>query len=299
MPIHYEKYWLSKIISVQAIVSADYVKGVYPASRNHIHRDAWELILCSKGATQLVKDDDLITLRQNELVLIQPGVSHDLSITEPDTKTFILSFTCSNDNYLLSLQNSILMAGQPILDLAEAMIRELKDTFIPHTEQLHLFRFIPNANSPLGAEQMICCYLEQFLILLLRDATMEKGSVVSSHRFHKAFQTYLTDQVTTYIQKNLSGHLTVESIAEHFHYSRARLSALYKEATGIGINEAISNARIQAAKRMLHENEKSIAQISEELGFSSPQYFSYKFTKITGTPPSQYNQKYKRKSKIR
>ena len=27
MAIHYEKYWLSRIISVQAIVSADYIKG--------------------------------------------------------------------------------------------------------------------------------------------------------------------------------------------------------------------------------------------------------------------------------
>ncbi len=296
MAIQYEKYWLSRIISVQAIVSADYIPGCHPAARNHIHQDAWEMVVCLEGSVCVNHDKESIALQRHQLILIQPGVSHDLEITEPSAKTFVLSFTCNNDNYLFSLQNTILQATEPMLTLIEGMIRELQDSFVPQTDRLHLFRFIPSANSPLGAEQMICCYLEQFLILLLRDATMEKGSVVSSDQFRKAFQTYLTDQITSYIRDNLSGQLNVQDIAEHFHYSRARLSALYKEATGISISEAITNTQIQAAKKLLHENEKSISQISEELGFSSPQYFSYKFTKLTGTPPSQYYQNYKRKS---
>ena len=33
-----------------------------------------------------------------------------------------------------------------------------------------------------------------------------------------------------------------------------------------------------------------VAQIAEELGFSSPQYFSRKFTEIVGVPPSKFVQ---------
>lgn len=293
MAIQFEKYWLSRIISVQAIVSADYIKGCHEAVRIHTHQDAWELILCLRGSVLVTHNQSLFTLGQQQLILIQPGCPHDLEVDDPNAKTFVLSFVCSNDNYLLSLQNTVLQATDTMCALPEAMIRELKDTFGPQEERLHLFHFIPDVNSPLGAEQMICCYLEQFLILLLREATMEKGSVVSSDRFQKAFQTYLTDQVTSYIQENISAHLSVGNIAEYFHYSRARLSALYKEATGIGISEAIANAKIQAAKRLLHENKKSITQISEELGFSTPQYFSYKFSKVTGKSPSQYSKKRK------
>ncbi len=296
MAIQYEKYWLSRIISVQAIVSADYIPGCHPAARNHAHQDAWELVVCLNGSVFVNHGENAVTLEQGQLILIQPGIGHSLNIEDANARTFVLSFTCNNDNYLLSLQNTILCATDATFSLVEGMIRELQDSFVPQMERLHLFRFIPSANSPVGAEQMICCYLEQFLILLLRNATMEQGNVVSSRQFHKAFQTYLTDQVTTYIQENLSGQLSVQSIADYFHYSRARLSSLYKEATGISISEAITNAQIQAAKKMLHESEKSITQISEELGFSSAQYFSYKFTKITGTPPSHYCAKYKRKS---
>lgn len=293
MAIHYEKYWLSRIISVQAIVSADYIKGVHPAARSHAHQDAWELILCLRGHVLVEHNETSYTLGQEQLILIQPGVTHDLQIDDANAKTFVLSFTCNNDNYLFSLQNTVLQVAPSMLSLTDAMIRELKGAFNPQAQRLHLYHFTPDAHSPLGAEQMICCYLEQFLILLLRDATMEQGNIVSSDRFRKAFQTYLADQVTGYIRENLSGQLSVQSIAENFHYSRARLSALYKDATGISVSDAIAEAQILAAKRMLREQHMSITQVSEFLGFSSPQYFSYKFTKITGITPSQYCQKRK------
>ncbi len=293
MPIHYEKYWLPRIISVQAIVSADYIKGSHSATQKHIHRDAWELVVCLNGAVFVNHGGASTQLEKAQLILIQPGIQHNLVIEHPDARTFVLSFSCNNDDYLFTLQNTILTASPQILALTGGMVSELRNTFDSHAERMHLYRFTPSPNSPLGAGQMICCYLEQFLLLLLREATMEQGNVVTTDRFHQAFQTYLADRVTAYIQENLSGHFSVQSIADHFHYSRVRLSALYKEATGISITDAIANAQIHAAKQMLREKELSIAQISEALGFSSPQYFSYKFAKVTGITPSQYCQKRK------
>lgn len=286
--IKYEKYWLSRIISVQAVVSADYIEGRLPVTMDHFHQDAWELVFVIQGTVSARKGKEMVTLTEKQLILVQPGVSHDLRIDDPDTKTFVLAFVCSDDDYLFSLQNTVLQAEPSMLPMVEGMIRELTATFAAQTGKLRLYRFVPDANSPVGAEQMICCYLEQFLISLLRESARVRGNVASYSQFHKAFQTYLTDQVTAYIRQHLSGQLTVQRIADHFHYSRARLSSLYKEATGISISQAITNILIQEAKRMLRSEGKSVSQISEELGFSSPQYFSHKFAKEVGMPPSQY-----------
>lgn len=286
--VQYEKYWLSRIVSVQAIVSADLVQGGQSGSYYHAHSDAWEMLICLNKSVKVVKDQDTMPMSEGDILFICPGVSHALLTEDEEAETFVLSFICSSDHYLYSLQNGSFRAKEPMYALVQAMMQELEDTFSPSSDRLRLLRFIPKSTSPVGAEQMICCYLEQLLILLLREATMEQGNVVSSSRFREAFQTYLTDQITEYIREHLSEPLTVQSIADHFHYSRARLSSLYKDATGISIGEFITDARIQEAKKMLHENVKSIAQISEELGFSSPQYFSYKFTKATGVPPSRY-----------
>ena len=43
--------------------------------------------------------------------------------------------------------------------------------------------------------------------------------------------------------------------------------------------------------RLLRSNRQSIAEIAETLGFSSAQYFSYKFVKVVGIPPSKYIKK--------
>lgn len=289
--IRYEKYWLSRIISVQAVVSADYVEGCLAAENDHAHQDAWELIYVRAGQVEVRKDDETILLAQDQMLLLCPGIHHDLQIEDPGAKTFVLSFVCSNDSYLLSVQNTVLQATPSMLPMVESMVRELTATFAPQSHRLHLIRFVPDQNSPVGAEQMICCCLEQFLILLLRERAMVQGNPTTGEQFHQAFQTYLTDQVTEYIKQNLSGPLTVQQIAAHFHYSRTRLSALYKEATGVGINEAITNIKIQKAKELLRCSQKSIAEISEELGFSSAQYFSYKFVKVVGIPPSKYIKK--------
>ena len=286
--IHYEKHRLTRIITVQEIVSADYVKGLHPASYNHLHQEAWEMCVCLEGETVAIKDYQKIRLAAGQIVFIHPGIVHDVSISEKDASSFVVSFTCSNYEYLRPLQDAIITADPPLLDLFYRMIDELESTFVLDFNCLHLFHFIPNHNSPLGAEQMICCYLEQVLLTLLRQATMNQGQIIQSGQFQDAIQIYLVDQVTTYIEEHLGDHLTAGEIAEHFHYSRARLSTIYKNITGFGISEMITHVRITAAKAMLTAQEKSITQISEELGFSSPQYFSHKFAKEVGCPPSKY-----------
>jgi two-component system response regulator YesN len=50
--------------------------------------------------------------------------------------------------------------------------------------------------------------------------------------------------------------------------------------------------RIGNAKRLLIETEKSIADISEEVGFNDIKYFTKKFKKLTFLSPSEYRKLY-------
>lgn len=289
--INYEKYRLSRIVTVQEIESADYVKGTHPSTHDHFHEEAWELAVCMEGDIIVLRDYRQYRLTAGQILFIQPGLHHDLSMNNRDSSAFVVSFTCSNSEHLRPLLDAVITAEEAQLDLFRKMIVELNATFESNTDNwhlLHLFNFVPSEDSPLGAEQMICCYLEQVIISLLRSVTMSQGQIVRSGQFREAIQAYLAEQVTTYIEDHLGERLTVEAIAAHFHYSRARLSTIYKFYTGLGINEMITYTRIKHAKALLLEQKLSITQISEELGFSSPQYFSHKFTEEVGIPPSRY-----------
>jgi len=289
--INYEKYRLSRIVTVLEIESADYVKGAHPSTNDHFHEEAWELAVCMEGEITVLRDYQRHQLMAGQILFIQPGLHHDLSMHERDSSAFVVSFTCSNSEHLRPLLDTVITAEEAQLDLFHKMIVELNASFendIDDWHRLHLFNFVPSEDSPLGSEQMICCYLEQVIIGLLRSVTMNQGQIVRSGQFKEAIQAYLAEQVTTYIEDHLGERLTVEAIASHFHYSRARLSTIYKYYTGLGINEMITYTRIKHAKALLAEQKLSITQISEELGFSSPQYFSHKFTEAVGCPPSKY-----------
>jgi len=286
--IHYEKYRLSRIVSVMEIVSADYVEDFLSVAPKHAHEEAWEIAVCLKGESSILRDSRYLPLNAGEVTLIPPGMYHDIVISKAGTAVFAVSFTCTNSDHLRPMQNQIQYGGKALLTIFRKIIQEVETTFVASQDTIHLYQFVPSADSPLGAEQMICCYLEQILIMLLRDSIANQGQIVRSGQLQEAIQTHQVDQIAAYINEHIGERLTVEQIASHFHYSRARLSTIYKRITGIGINETIANLRIHRAKQMLKERTKTVSQISEELGFASPQYFSHKFTQVVGCPPSRF-----------
>lgn len=285
---NYEKYPLSHIISVQEIVSADRVCAPYLDADLHTHQDAWELCCCLQGTAQVFKTDREYTLHESEVLFIPPEREHVVRIQPGDTVVFVISFTCSSAEHLRPLQDGTVRAGGKLLPILENIMEELSLCFLQSENRLHLIRFIPNIHSPFGSEQLISGYLEQFIIMLLREVTMEQGQIVRTARFKDAIQNYLADQVLDYIRSHIGEALTVEQTAAHFHYSRTHLHSVCKNAFQMSVGELIAAERIRTAKRLLVEQEKSVTQIAQELGFSSAQYFSYKFKQLVGCPPSEY-----------
>ncbi|MBQ9967397.1 MAG: AraC family transcriptional regulator [Oscillospiraceae bacterium] len=285
----YEKYKLSRIVTVQELVSADLMRVPRKKSLRHTHAEAWELCCCVKGQMEVERDDTVTLLQEGEVLLVAPGVEHAPATKGKGDVALVLSFTCTNAEHLRPLQEVIPDMAEESIPITNKIVAELEACFLNRSvNRLHILHFVPNVDSPLGAEQLICCYLEQLLIMLLRQVTMEKGSVVRTSYFKKAMQGYLIEQVDDYIVRNFRRRLTVEEIAEDFHYSRTRLSTVYKQIKGIGLHEAITQEQLRQAKILLANTDKSITEISEELGFSSPQYFSRLFTKKMGVAPSYY-----------
>lgn len=66
------------------------------------------------------------------------------------------------------------------------------------------------------------------------------------------------------------------------------LSTIIRQTSGISAKEWIDRALITRIKVELMHTNKSIAQISEELSFPNPSFFSKYFKRITGVPPGEY-----------
>ena len=77
-------------------------------------------------------------------------------------------------------------------------------------------------------------------------------------------------------------------IAEKVNYDYNYLSNLFSEVEGITIEKYLITHRVEKVKELLMYDELSLAQIADQLRYSSAAYLSNQFKKQTGLSPSFY-----------
>lgn len=96
----------------------------------------------------------------------------------------------------------------------------------------------------------------------------------------------LLKKVNKYVEEHLSDiNLNVAAIANETAMSRASLYTKLKAVTGMGVAQYVEDLRIRKACHLLKETQMSIAEISEQVGFSTPNYFSMRFKQAVGISP--------------
>lgn len=92
-----------------------------------------------------------------------------------------------------------------------------------------------------------------------------------------------------YINKNLSNYsLSLTDIADYINVHKVYLCRIFKEETGENVTQYILKARIEKSKELISSTNYKLYEISEQLGFTSPQQFSILFKKVTGITPNQF-----------
>jgi YesN/AraC family two-component response regulator len=116
--------------------------------------------------------------------------------------------------------------------------------------------------------------------------------------YNKTDKEFL-DKVIAYIESNLSDtELDSRRIGELTNMSRTVLYAKFKTLTGQGVHDFIRSIRVKKGLQLLLEGRYNINQISYEVGFNTPSYFSKSFIKQFGIPPKEYVSKIKRPAKL-
>lgn len=99
-----------------------------------------------------------------------------------------------------------------------------------------------------------------------------------------------------YIADNLHAvDLGLASVSDYVGLSSSYFSQLFKNEMGVGLNNYISDLRIQRAKELLTKTNLTNEEISLQSGFSTVHYFSRVFGKSVGMTPGQYRKKEQQK----
>jgi AraC family transcriptional regulator, 4-hydroxyphenylacetate 3-monooxygenase operon regulatory protein len=90
------------------------------------------------------------------------------------------------------------------------------------------------------------------------------------------------------VEAHFRDHLTLSEYAGRLSVTEARLNDICRRMADLPSKEIVHERLLQEARRLLRFSAVPVSEISYQLGFADPAYFSRFFTKRTGTPPSQF-----------
>jgi len=237
-----------------------------PHTHNHL-----ELFYIVGGKGQFLIQDQLYPVNPNNLVVINPNVTHtEVSLNAQPLEYIVLGIEG------IELATNESSNGQfNILDHFESV--EISSCL------RNILREMEQKNT--GYEDVCQAYMEILIIRLMRNialAVPTESQVVSGNR--------QCASVKRYIDLHFKEALTLEQLAEDAHMNKYYLSHAFKREYGISPINYMITKRIEESKYLLAETDLSMSQIAQLLGFSSLSYFSQVFRRTQATTPMEYRQ---------
>jgi AraC family transcriptional regulator len=151
--------------------------------------------------------------------------------------------------------------------------------------------------SELEAETSAGSLLVEGLATSLAARLVQKCIGVSSGRSIVSFASGALDRrrlqrVLDHIEANLEGDLTLDLMASIACLSRYHFARAFKQAVGKPPHRYVSARRLDRAKALLMQGDRSLVDIALALSFSDQASFTRAFRQATGQTPGQFRQRF-------
>lgn len=90
------------------------------------------------------------------------------------------------------------------------------------------------------------------------------------------------------IDRNYTGKLSLGELADSMNLSIGHLSTLIRRETGLSFSEYVTAKRMEDAKKLLCQENLSVEEVAEQVGYHDYFYFTKAFKKYAGVSPSVY-----------
>jgi len=285
-----EKYSFKPFVPVFRItnmVNASYYELPKGFSYQEESHNFWELSYVDRGSIISHQGGESYLINAGEMLLCKPNVRHSCQ-TWQDVPTSVVDIEFYLEGDIPeTFESRILILSQEEKQCMEAIVREAGQTYARFQDAPPLAVSLSKLESaPYGSEQIICNRLEELLIYACRnDRNVHKSSRLLSPN---PAGGRLSDWVQSYIQMHYQEKLTLSHLAQIHNVSVTQLKRRFRAEAGSGVIEYLTDVRIRAAKRFIRENNLSMSQIAEAVGFGNIHYFSTVFKKQTGIAPTEY-----------
>ena len=132
-------------------------------------------------------------------------------------------------------------------------------------------------------------YLKMILILLVNQYSSYAGTVETFERQQRALERLRP--LFDYVGKHYDKPIQVQEAARICGMSESHFMNFFKRTTGQSFLAYLNHCRIERAQMLLVGTDKSVSDISQEMGFCDQSYFGTVFRRMVGMTPAAYRRR--------
>lgn len=233
--------------------------------------DYWEVMYVVEGDVEVTQDDKIYRLSSGSMILHRPMKFHSVR-SVAGFAPHVLITTFSVDQHLP------MKLGEGFFVLPQNMQETYRKLFY------RIYHFVRGDSGTRYAGQECADSLSAFLIYLINHYDVRDEEIESR-------DALLYRRLVGIMNGELNSNVTMEEVAKRIPVSASYMKVLFHRYAGMPPKQYYSGLRLKEAVRLMRSG-FSAAETAEKMNFSSQNYFSNFFKKMTGQPPSQYMKKY-------
>lgn len=246
---------------------------------SYIHKHAfYELHILLEDGCTIRADDTRYTLDKDQFCLISPGVIHTPKQNEDRFRRICISFEIMSKPKEVGkwLQERTRVAPVWIGDA-----KEMLETVSRLQEEADNGKRFSNSYTQ--------ALLQLLMLQLVRTMEPQKVTVQNVKSDLDKTRSVLIDM---FFNGNYYQPAGEEKLAKELGVSRRQLDRILKKLYGKGFQEKVLEIRIEVACDLLQHSDKTIREISEGVGYSTPSNFTAFFKNVMGVTPTQYRRQH-------
>lgn len=170
-----------------------------------------------------------------------------------------------------------------VAELISSIVEYTVDKAVSHRDREQTYQWLLRSSAEAGTE------IQELSVPFLpdeQDIPEDEGkSVPKNSPVYPAIE---------YIRSHIEQKITMSEMAQLCRISQSYFSRMFTTATGENFTSYLNRQKIRWAKKQLRETDKSVTQVSMELGYGDASTFIRLFKRFEGVTPQVYRQyKYK------
>lgn len=221
------------------------------------------------GVGWLESGGDRVKLKRNDLFVVFPGEEQSYYPDPSNPWSYIWVDLMGKD-----IESLLRMCGTG----PELPYKTVRDSEIPE-----LFQALLNTYNTADSSLFECSV--RFMAILAK-LLKENAAARGSDQF--VSQKNLVREAIIFISNNYRLNITLADVAAAIGVSKSYLVSLFAKEAKIAPMKYLMLYRIASASELLAKGDLNVNEVSREVGFNDPLYFSRCFSAVKGKPPRDY-----------